>query len=245
MNENKARELLLDRDVFSMRELKSAFRAKAMSAHPDHGGDAEKFMQYQDAFDLLKTLATINGKEGVKAALQDGTLLTELGKGYPLTVSAKTCDSCDGRGYGSYTLDVSEKEITCPKCSGTGAFSYPCRACRGTGSHTNPRNGKPIGTCTLCEGSGRFYPLYKGKPKKRHMYASWLDYHVDYTFVKLKDGTELQVNKCRECGGDKRIWVPVKGTELFYTACDICGGVGEVKIYNPVIPRGLLTNVAV
>ena len=49
----------------------------------------------------------------------------------------------------------------CPDCSGSGAFSYPCKKCDGTGVFLSPKTGKQVGKCRLCGGSGRFFPQFK------------------------------------------------------------------------------------
>ena len=233
MDENIARELLMKEEVFSLRELKTAFRNKAMVEHPDHGGDAERFIHFQDAFELLKDFATEGGRVKAGTETEDGTLLSTLGNGYPLTVSAKTCEVCEGRGYNSFPRTNENKEVACPDCQGTGAFSYACRGCWGTGSNTSPRDGKVIGKCNMCGGSGRFYPPYKGPRVSR---ITWIPVYKDIT---LSNGQKIRANACSQCESTGRIWVTVRGTERFYAKCNICSGVGEVKIYNPVIPRGL------
>ena len=59
------------------KEIKKAFRKKAMKEHPDRGGDAEKFKKISEAYEVLidnekRELYNNYGKQGVEQAAQGG-----------------------------------------------------------------------------------------------------------------------------------------------------------------------------
>lgn len=233
MNEGQARELLDLPGEFSFADLKRSFRKQCFFAHPDQGGSSELFGRLQDAFYALKFKAFVPEEMAHKTI--QGDFLSDLGKGLPLTVSAKDCDICKGKGYTSYHkvtygYDDDDYAVTCSSCSGRGVFSYPCRACKGEGKLPNPKTGKLIIECPSCEGSGRFYPeVKKGE----------FIYNVAFKTIK---GKRRKIYKCKTCKGWGEVLgkkKEIKDEKFTYSTCDYCGGVGEIRIYNPVIPRGL------
>ena len=138
--------------------IKSAFRKKAMIHHPDVGGDAASFRRIEEAYrilaaspDILKSLTEVMKKT------VDGIYLDTLGKGYPLSVSAKTCENCTGRGY---TILREPRLVDCDSCHATGWKHDPCDRCGGSGKFKV--NGKVKGTCRACDGSGEFVIHYCG-----------------------------------------------------------------------------------
>lgn len=211
---------------YSMQELKSAFRRVAANTHPDVGGDREEFERAMSFFNVLSAHCTNSDGmivEGDKTI--EGHCLTDLGKGYAITESAKTCEACKGKGYTSFRKEWDQKYQACDACNGTGLFSYPCKKCGGSGEYS--RNGKVAGECNLCHGSGRFYPENK-RPSRR--------FHDAFRYIP---GTMKLGITCKKCNGHGKLWVPVMSNKLFHTICRQCDGVGEVKIFNPVLPRGL------
>jgi DnaJ-class molecular chaperone len=212
---------------YSIHELKSAFRRVAANTHPDVGGDREEFEKAMSFFYVLSAHCTnLDGKivEGDKTI--EGLYLIDLGKGYPITESAKTCETCNGKGYTSFRKESDRKYQDCDICNGVGLLSYPCKKCGGSGEYS--RGGKVIGECNLCRGSGRFYP----ENKRPWMRGFW-------DVLKHIPGTMKLGIPCKKCGGSGRFLVPVMGDKLFHTVCHQCDGIGEVKIFNPVLPRGL------
>jgi len=85
----------------------------------------------------------------------------------------------------------------CPECRGTGAFSYPCRNCNGSGKFTTARG--VVGKCYMCGGTGRFYPKFDQKERKLT--------GLSFPFVihTLPSGEEMLAYKCRICRGSGEI----------------------------------------
>jgi hypothetical protein len=217
---------------YSMQELKAAFRQVAVKTHPDIGGIREEFERAMSFFNILSNNCTNFGKrpdgthfEGDKTV--EGHKLVDLGRGYPITESAKTCEACNGVGYTSFRRERDKKYQICDACNGSGLFSYPCKKCGGSGEYS--RNGKVIGECNLCHGSGRFYP------ENRRPLRGIFD-------VRYIPGTMKLGIPCKKCGSGQ-FWVPVMGDKLFYTVCQQCDGIGEIRIFNPVLPRGLFAGM--
>ncbi len=214
---------------FTTVELKKAFRAQSFLCHPDQGGTDNSFRELREAYEYLKSSASApRATSAPKTETVEGRPLSELGKGYPITESARTCNVCSGAGYKTYH-DKKHIRGTCLDCKGTGVFSYPCRTCRGEGHYKNPKTGKPAGTCKTCGGTGRFYPKHNTKTGSR-----W------YKEMKMPNGTVIQANQCRKCDGRGEGIFDTDGDQDYYTYCRECSGIGEIKMWNPVIPRGLL-----
>ncbi len=220
---------------YSMQELKAAFRQVAFKIHPDVGGIREEFERAMSFFNILSDRCTnfVKKADGTLIVGDDKTVqghkLVDLGKGYPITESAKTCEACSGKGYTSFRKEWDQKYQTCDACNGTGLFSYPCKKCGGSGEYS--RNGKVIGECNLCHGSGRFYP--ENKRPLRGFYDAF----------KYIPGTMKLGITCKKCNGHGKLWVPVMSDKLFYTVCQQCDGIGEIRIFNPVLPRGLFAGM--
>ena len=238
MNELEARDFIPGlSEQFTFKELKSAFRARSFVVHPDHGGTDDEFRFLQEAYEFLQTKAVHElGQEVHELQTIDGTPLSELGKGLPITVSAKECDICEGRGWKAFSSFY--KEVECPECQGEGTFWLPCKKCGGTGAYKYPK-GDRKGKCYLCGGNGRFYPKYKprGIPKM-FKYMNWVR-DLDAKWVKLPNGQDRKVNRCKKCSGEGQVRVE-DDKRLSYVKCSKCEGCGEEQIFNPVLPRGYI-----
>jgi DnaJ-class molecular chaperone len=225
LTSEEAREVLgVSVEVFTVAQLKSAFRRQSFLVHPDTGGNEESFQRLVQAFEVLKGSAKIvGGKETV-----EGRPLSELGKGYPLTQSAKTCDLCEGRGYRVFHRKK-RQTIKCDKCGGTGLNRYPCRKCDGEGTYVNSQGKKR--RCSWCGGSGWFYPP-----------ASETD--AQGSTAPLIPGTKKQGRICFDCDGTGKVegW-EIDGEEEYYAVCERCNGIGETQMFNPVLPRGFLSQL--
>jgi DnaJ-class molecular chaperone len=171
MDHHEAYRVLNIRPPFTERGLKSAFRAKVLTSHPDRGGTAEAFRAVKAAFDLLisdagKDLEVNPVTRQVIDRTVEGVLLETLGKG--LKVSATKCEGCKGNGYQSET-----RFSNCPACGGfaeTGDYYYllqifskrlSCLTCKGTGrgESTTVR----YWVCMGCGGTGEiasFNPVF-------------------------------------------------------------------------------------
>lgn len=235
MNEIEARDFIPDlSEQFTFLELKKAFRAQSFVVHPDTGGTEHEFGLLQEAYNLLKGRAVHElGEEVYELQTIDGTPLSKLGQGLPITISARECDICEGRGYKSFINKMTT--IKCPDCEGEGTFFLPCKKCGGTGDYKHPRTGKVVGKCNLCGGNGRFYPRHVGKSFGT---MGWLNDPFGVRII-LPNGHPRQVHRCKKCRGDGEIRVEDKRV-LKYMKCSKCEGTGEEQIYNPVLPRGYL-----
>jgi DnaJ-class molecular chaperone len=201
----------------SYHKAKSAFRTLSMFTHPDRGGDPEKFIEVKKAFEFLCDSNAFSGENNSIKETVNGIPLSEFGKGYPLSVSAKTCGNCEGKGY----RILKEKDWrNCPDCLGTGRLSYPCNRCNATGVYK--RGDREVGKCFKCDGKGRFFP----KPKRRpHVFYSWMTGNFFH-------------EPCKKCRGSG---ISLEEVEKTYAIkCDDCKGIGEIEMFNPVLPRGLL-----
>lgn len=137
----QARELLNLGPTFTEKELKDVFRKKSLTGshrHPDVGGEAEKFDQLRQAYNLLLGKIQPQVTTPPIPMTVDGWVLSTLGKGIQ---NGEDCRRCNKRGY----LEIQTDTFRCPECSGTGMLIIcpPCNA-RGT---SNPK-------CKFCKGKG-------------------------------------------------------------------------------------------
>lgn len=204
--------------------LKSAFRRRSREVHPDHSVavDAkEQFQLLSAAYEYAQVqpswLIQIEGAQAeIAAVCDDGTPLVDLGKGLGPTTNGRPCDGCGSKGFTSYTAG----EVPCSDCRSTfgGEVSYRCRRCGGDG--TFKRNGRNVGQCNGCRGSGWI------RETRRERHAGLFGFHF---------GVQ---NRCVTCKGRGTVKDP-RG-RVIYNKCDRCKGTGEILVFNPVIPKGLL-----
>jgi DnaJ-class molecular chaperone len=235
MKTDQARKLLSIEGIFTTQDLKAAFRRASFLCHPDTGGPPEKFQELQDAHEALVGLASNSrSASDPNAVLVDGTLLSKLGKGYPLTEAARQCSDCEGKGYRMLTEPITWEWGECPGCGGTGVVRHPCKRCQGTGKYKHPRTGKVVGDCRGCKGTGWFYPWNRNQKGDGYFDSMFGGKHKTYI-----PGSDKYGIPCHSCNGYKEIKVP-KDERVYHTKCSGCDGVGEVKMWNPVLPRGYL-----
>lgn len=227
---------LFGTDTVDSRKLKSIYRHLCMKHHPDVGGCEEMFKRITDAYKLLRKNCSDDFLKdkvtGVVKKTTDGILLSELGRGYPINESAKTCSCCSGRGYVAREDYVTKESVfSCGSCGGTGVHRLLCKICSGVGKFKNPRNGKFEIECDQCNGSGFFYPKYKMRGTIS-----------DAFFVTYIPGTNVRGNVCFSCNGLGGYVMDVakEAVGIVYDKCWECRGVGEIKMWNPVLPRGFL-----
>lgn len=214
------------------------YRKLSFKFHPDHGGDADDFKKLTDAFKLLAKVFKDIGVAGSDDIVTIcGRQLSDLGKGYPITESACTCDECDGMGYRKYSglKEGTGEYRSCEECGGDGVMSHPCKKCGGTGRYIHPRSGKDIGECYRCKGSGKFYPFSKKRFDEKHYFHVFMFNEDPYI-----PGTRNRGIRCPACSGAKEVEIKTDG-KPFFRVCEKCDGIGEVKMWNPVIPRGYIT----
>jgi hypothetical protein len=267
----KAYSILGVMPPFSPVELLSAYRRQAHIRHPDHGGSETLFLELTEAYQFMKPLAHADVSLP-RAAMADGIPLSELGKGYPLTKSACTCDKCNGKGY-TQEERYSNASIECVKCLGHGIISYECKKCSGWGQ-VNERK------CNTCQGSGRFFPrmqqqeiddgfCYGKKPGSRiRVQASCklpkvhgkicfecdgngrIPYEANLfrnmMFGRAQANGYLIVQQlmhtanCSEQEAKEKLGFKAMDTVIEYHKCYSCKGIGEIEMWNPVLPRGML-----
>jgi DnaJ-class molecular chaperone len=221
-------------DVLSRAVILRRYRELVMINHPDMGGDADMFNRITEAYAILKRAGYKDNADNIEKTI-DGYKLCDLGNGYPITESAITCETCDGHGYRQYSgmVEHTGHYEACKVCGGDGLKFYPCKKCEGTGKYRHPKSGKVVGECYQCNGTGKFYPF--GKIKK-----SGFGYFFDTMMndAPYVPGTRKIGVNCPDCNGRGRVEVVADGRP-FFRRCDECKGVGEIRIFNPVLPRGL------
>jgi len=227
MDRMEAQKELGIEDTFTKTDLRKCFRRRAFDAHPDSGGSEEAFTILQEAYTTLKKFVVADETDE-EARATNGMKLSELGKGYPLTESAKTCETCGGFGYRDYQVDQPQHElVTCMHCGGAGLLRYKCKWCE-SGTYRHPKTGKLMGPCRSCKGTGWFYPY--NKPERGR-------YHHKVVYIP---GTKKQGVPCKYCAGRGERHEFTGATQTVYQLCMTCDGVGEIKMWNPVLPRGFL-----
>jgi DnaJ-class molecular chaperone len=93
----------LEREQVTAATLSQAFRAKAMQAHPDKGGDVEEFHAIKRA---ERTVAEWLQTKSTRA------------------VTDNACPKCSGRGYISSQKGFRALRMQCAACRGTGEQDY-------------------------------------------------------------------------------------------------------------------------
>lgn len=235
MDVQVAREVLQVDGEFTYQELLKQYRIQARVKHPDVGGSESDFVELQEAYSVLEGEAVSGeGYCGDVRETIEGYPLSDLGKGYPLSESARTCDVCDGKGYQKFTESRGYKTVDCVECRGEGIVNYPCKRCGGTGRYKHPKTGRDVGECHGCKGTGVFYP----ENKRMRKTPSWGGFFSPG--VKYIPGTRKMGVTCQRCSGYGRVRVPSGEVKNILRRCDECRGVGEIKMWNPVIPRGFL-----
>lgn len=208
--------------------LKSAFRRRSREVHPDHSVavDAkEQFQELSAAYEYVQTrLDWSMGEEyegpSASSFCDDGTPLSTLGQGLGPTTNGRPCEGCDSKGFTSY----SAWGVDCPDCrTSLRGVKYRCRRCGGDG--TFKRDGKAVGQCRGCSGSG-WIPERQKAPSDR--FGVFGGFHAE------------PVNRCTTCRGRGKINDP-RG-RVTHVKCYHCKGTGEILVFNPVIPKGLLSS---
>jgi DnaJ-class molecular chaperone len=198
--------------------LKSAFRRASRELHPDTGGDHERFVEMKRTYDAILKANLVLADDGatiVDSILRtvDGTPLTDLGLGLGPNTNGRDCETCDHRGWHKHE---ERKSADCKVCDGSGV-TYFCFACRGSGKFTL-RSDRQV-ECRDCRGNGV-------RAAHRPVWG-WVS-------------IPRNARACKNClGTGKSFTQEVHRT--WYSRCGSCNGAGEIKIYNPVILKGTMS----
>lgn len=163
MNKYEAAKILNLPSIYSRSELKTAHRYLAFQHHPDRGGDRLRFIEIQEAYELLSARTTADDDSILEEDKIDGRVVSELGN---KDKSKTNCRRCEGLGY-TYKREETGREV-CIRCHGTGNIHVrkykgreanhlaPCRACNGIGWTQHGRYVRHV--CEDCQGSGQAKP---------------------------------------------------------------------------------------
>ena len=150
-----------------------------------------------------------------KDQTEEGILLKDLGLGLGPTTNGRPCDACCGKGYTSYSC---EKDV-CPDCR------------RVYDMHIFSFFFDPEGVfeyrCRKCKGTGSF--TKNGKVVGTCFNCNGKGWHKVNRRAR---------NSCQTCKGRMEIDNP-KGAKK-HLRCTTCKGTGEILVFNPVLPKGLL-----
>lgn len=192
-------------------ELKRAYRRASFAAHPDHGGSDSEMCAVLAAFRRLRF------------CLDDRSVCINGSNKTPLTTIDGTPLSELGLGLGPTTNGTD-----CERCEGRGYREHygpgfrVCLSCDECGEvpRTFP--------CRPCNGSGKFTQ----RRSKRVVDCRACQGTGNFKHPRLR-------SPCKKCHGTKTIWG--KSNEASYNKCSNCDGTGEVRVWNPVLPKGALT----
>jgi DnaJ-class molecular chaperone len=205
--------------------LKSAFRRASRELHPDTGGDHDRFVDMKRTYDAIlkaKLVLADDGATIIDSVLRtvDGTPLTELGLGLGPNTNGRDCETCDHHGWHKHE---ERKSSDCKVCNAVG-FAFFCFACQGSGKF-KLRSGRTV-ECRDCRGNGVRAP----NP----------DIYIRPYFGWGFAGFPRNARTCKNClGTGKSFTQEVHRT--WYSRCGHCNGTGEIKIYNPVILKGAMS----
>lgn len=190
---------------------KRVFRKRAVSEHPDTSKHPEASSRFIRLKEMFKYL-----EEGNFLEDNEAELLTQ--DGIPIATL--------GKGLGP---NINGKD--CESCDGKGFTSYKkidhpetCDNCKvdfiGFRMVCSYKCKKCQGTgkfkenrsCFTCSGTGWFFP---------------------------KNSRSTYINMCEKCRGSRVMYITE--AKKTYEKCFTCKGTGEIRIFNPVIPKGLLT----
>lgn len=129
----------------SLDDIKKAYKRKALTHHPDRGGNPEEFKRIREAYDTL-----CNPEPRVKKQDHCHTLHVSMDEAYrgvtrPMRVTVnkqclkcvKLCDVCQGRGSVMQEFHlgpfIQHMMVPCTKCTGQGKISGGCSECNRSG----------------------------------------------------------------------------------------------------------------
>lgn len=228
--EGSAIELLkvhfdLDAPV-AFEDVKKKYRQQSRLVHPDVGGSAEEFGELSKAFGFLKQLyeqgSDIFDTEPLGAAKDDR---------HSAKMPRKTVDGTPlsdlGLGLGPTT-----NGRVCSNCDQRGYTVTKeharerCKKCAGTGSQPCEY------PCEFCSGTGKFT-----QRRSRRV----VDCRVCRGTGQYKHPFEKEW--CTNCAGSG-ITSADRIAHIYVMKCWECKGTGEIRVWNPVLPKGRLGPVS-
>lgn len=171
-----------------------------------------------------KTKRFQNVNEAYKVLSADKSIIENWGEVTTTVTGQKLADL--GKGLGPTTNGATCEECSgfgyraahgfdpCPDCREFGFGDYRFRCKKCRGSGKFTRNGVVVGKCFPCNGAGWIRPS--------------------------GFGLALGLAVCQTCNGRGAVERKTKS----YYFCTKCEGKGELPMWNPVLPRGLLNLVA-
>lgn len=201
----------------SKEEIKRAYKKLAMKAHPDKGGDPERFKEISGAYEAMMNPSPEFSPEfpgvklrthvhHVKLSLDDIMQGTQVNLKVTLTTS---CTSCQN---------------VCPQCRGTGSMSpipvfiIPCMACHGQGvSHRG---------CSQCSQGKKLV-------EKKIEITVEPGTHDGHTVVF--EGYGEQKSKMNEVSGDLVVVIESKPHPLFTREGDLLVYTHQLKLCDMII----------
>lgn len=213
--------------------IKRAFHRMAELEHPDkskHPEAKERFQKLNDAYQQSLDTQLLEGdaETGIHEA-EDittcGVKISSLGQGLGPTKNGLACKSCSGKGFNSYSLG---RGIPCPACK---KVRVPGKKRAGEGrGYAGVFSSFFDGVeswayrCGWCKGTGGNTPKGCAACNGKGWVIS--DYRIKHN------------NSCGHCGGTAKD--PAQKQHLSHELCTECKGAGEIEMFNPVLPRGLL-----
>jgi DnaJ-class molecular chaperone len=194
--------------------LKKAYHKRCLQLHPDAGGDEASFKEMQAAYTQLTDSGCVADVFAHESEFRDA-LVTVCGT--PLAEL--------GLGLGPTTNGED-----CPECEHRGyyeqtsRYGVPCDRCDGVGR-------EPLfSKCRPCNGTGKFT-----QRRSRRV----VDCRVCKGSGKFFRGRRHMFQTCQKCRGAGVVMKSSK-TRL-YVKCHECSGTGETEMWNPVLPKSILT----
>lgn len=200
-----------------LEELKKAYRKASKKLHPDvEGGDEEAFKAMRSAYDFIAGLyGNMPGIFRQKSEESGSSFTTVTKEGIPLSEL--------GLGLGPTT-----NGRDCDICGHNGYTTHHgkhyvvCQACNEQGMVPKKF------CCRACNGSGKFTQQRTQRVVNcRKCNGTGIFTHP------------FSSNPCPVCFGTKTLWSE-DTRRVFYNRCWKCEGTGEIKIFNPMLPKGAL-----
>lgn len=193
-------------------KFKKAFKKRCFELRADRGENKIEFGQMKEVYDKIVTLQEVSD-----------IFIGNNGAGKITTTIEGLLLSELGLGLG---MNVNAND--CSECTGNGYTEYLGR--RWTVCNNCDEDGfvKSEFICRDCKGSGKF----RQRRTKEVVNCKRCSGTGKFKHPHL-------VNLCLKCRGSKTLWSKDKESVL-YRLCWKCKGAGEIKIWNPVLPKGLI-----